>query len=202
MCEWCSDARCPSGAGGEADTPVVGGLDAAGTQRSGAAVSGGRIILALLAGLVGGLLLAGSTTGEWFAIAGDRDVGGVPVPGGQGLAGGRVASELLPLGLAAGAVSLALAVIPGRGRRAAGGLLVLLAGGSLWPIVRPFVGGAPGEPASGLAVAIVGAALVAVAGALALRAGSPPGLSARYDLDVDDADDEWHLAADDDPEES
>lgn len=164
-------------------------------------MSGGRTVLALLAGLVGGLMLAGSTTGEWFLMAGDRDVGGVPVPSGQGLVGGRVAGELLPLGLAAGAVSLALAVTPGRSRRLAGGVLVLLAAASLWPIARPFVGGAPGEPTSGLAVAIVGVALVAVSGGLALRAGSPPGLSARYDLEVDDADDEWHLAADDDPHE-
>lgn len=164
-------------------------------------MSGGRTTLALLAGLVGGLLLAGSTTGEWFAVAGEREVGGVPVPGGQGLAGGRVAAELLPVGLAAGVIALSLAVVRGRVRRLVGGLLLLVAVGSAWPIVRPFLGATPGEPAGGVMAAIAGAALVALAGGLALRAGPPPGLSARYDLDVDDADDEWHLASGDDPEE-
>lgn len=164
-------------------------------------MSGGRTTLALLAGLVGGLVLAGSTTGEWFAVTGDRDVGGVPVPGGQGLAGGRVAAELLPVGLIAGVLALALAAVRGRVRRLVGGLLLLLAASSVWPIVRPFLGDAPGDPAAGLMAAIVGAGLVAIAGGLALRPDPPPSLSARYDLDVDDADEEWHLASGDEPDE-
>lgn len=163
-------------------------------------MSGGRTTLALLAGLIGGLLLAGSTTGEWFAVGGERDVGGVPVPGGQGLAGGRVAAELLPVGLAAGVVALSLAAVRGRVRRLVGGLLLLLAAASVWSIVRPFLDAPPGDPASGVMAAVAGAALVALAGGLALRADPPPRLSARYDLDVDDADDEWRLASGDDPE--
>ena len=52
----------------------------------------------------------------------------------------------------------------------------------------------------GMAVAIAGAVLVAAAGGLALGSQPPPGLSARYDLDVDDADDEWRLASVEDAE--
>jgi len=163
-------------------------------------MSGGRATLALVGGLTGGLLLAGSTTAEWFARGGTRDVGGVPVPDDRGLAGGELAAELLPLGLAAAAVALALGVGRGWIRRLAGGVLVLLAATSLWPVARPLLSDTAGYPTAGIAVAIAGAVLVAAAGGLALGSQPPPGLSARYDLDVDDADDEWRLASVEDAE--
>lgn len=158
-------------------------------------MSGARATLAMLAGIAGGLALAGSTTAEWFALSGERDVGGVPVPDDRGVAGGEVAAELLPLGLAAAAVALVLAVGRGWVRRLAGAVLLLLAVASLWPVARPLATGVRGDPAAGIAVAVAGAVLVAGAGVLALRSQPPPGLSARYDLDVDDADDEWRLAS-------
>lgn len=158
-------------------------------------MSGARATLAMLAGIAGGLVLAGSTTAEWFALGGERDVGGVPVPDDRGVAGGEVAAELLPLGLAAAAVALVLVVGRGWIRRLAGALLLLLALASLWPVARPLVTGARGDPAAGIGIAIAGTLLVAGAGALGLRSQPPPGLSARYDLDVDDADDEWRLAS-------
>lgn len=164
-------------------------------------MSGGRAALALLAGVVGGLLLAGSTAAEWFAVAESREIGGVPVPGEGGVAGGRVAAELLPLGLVAAAASLALGVLRGRLRRLAGAALLALAAASVWPVARPVVGGAPGEPAAGLGAAAAGVVLLVAAGVLALRGDPPPRLSARYDLDADDADEEWRLASGGEPGE-
>lgn len=158
-------------------------------------MSGARATLALLAGIAGGLVLAGSTTADWFAQRGQRKVGGVPVPADDGVAGGELAAELLPLGLAAAAVALVLVVGRGWVRRLAGGVLVLLAAASLWPIVQPLLAGRAGEPAAGIAVAVAGVVLIAGAGVLGLRSQPPPRLSARYDLDADDADDEWRLAS-------
>lgn len=156
---------------------------------------GGRPTLAMFAGIVGGLLLGGSTTVDWFAVGAEREVGGVMIPDERGVAGGTVAAELLPVGLAVCVVALSLVVARGRLRQGAGGALLVLAVGAAWLTLRPFLADPPGTPAAGAAMAMVGTLGAGVAGVLVLRPAAPPSLSARYDLDTDDADDEWRLAS-------
>lgn len=156
---------------------------------------GGRAATAMLAGIAGGLLLGASTTVDWFAADASREIGGVLVPDERGVAGGRLAGELVVVGLAAGVVALGLAVVGPRLRRVAGVVLLglgVVAGGL---VIRGVLADVAGAPTTGVALAVAGALAVAAAGALALRPAARPGLSARYDLDADDADDEWHLAS-------
>lgn len=164
----------------------------------------GRVGAAVLLGLVGGLLLLGGTTASWVAERSVEDVAGVPIESVGVRSGAEFAPVALPVGLAGVAVSLALALPVAGVRRLLGISLVLLGGGAAIAVVlgalRAAELGLGLEPA--VVAAVAGAVAVAAAGVLSLRPAPAPQLSARYDLDAQDPDDEWDLAsAEDDPPE-
>ena len=155
----------------------------------------GRAVAGLILGVAGGLALAGAAVAEWVAVPADREVGAVTVPDEETVAGAELAPALLPLGLATGVLSLVLALAQGRARRALGAVLVLAALAAAAHGVNGLVGSPAGELGAGPVVLGLGVAVTALAGMLGLRPGSPPTLPARYDLDADDADDEWRIAS-------
>lgn len=163
---------------------------------------GGRVGAAVLLGLVGGLMLLGGTTGAWISERVVTDVAGVQIETVEVRSGAEFAAVALPLGLAAVVASLALALPSSRVRRALGiglvlaGLVAAIAVG-LGAVEAARVGLGLEAP---VVAAAAGAMGVTAAGLLSLRAAAPPRLSARYDLDAEDPDDEWDLASADDEE--
>jgi hypothetical protein len=168
------------------------------------AAGGSRVGAAVLLGIVGGLLVLGGTTASWVAERGVEDVAGVPIESVEVRSGAEFAPVALPAGLAAVVVSLALA-LPVAGLRLVLGVSLVLLGGAAGVALAIGAVEAAGlglglEPA--VIAAATGAVAVAAAGVLSLRPAPAPRLSARYDLDAEDPDDEWDLAsAEDDPPE-
>ncbi len=161
----------------------------------------GRAAAGLVLGVGGGLALAGSAVAEWVSVPADRAVGEVRVPDEDPVTGAEVAAGLLPLGLVVGLAALALGPARGWGRRVVGALLLA---GALAAGVHGGLGlaAAPdGDLGAGVGALGLGVALTGAAGALALRPDPPPDLPARYDLDADDASDEWRLASGEAPGE-
>lgn len=152
--------------------------------------------------LVGGLVVAGATSGHWVTAEELRAVGGVEVREPQGTAG----IDLAPQGVAAGVLGalggLALVVARGRGRRLVG-VLLGLTGVATVGIVALGVRAAldePGQLTAAPGLAVLGGLAVAAGGLVALRRPAPPPvLGARYSIDEDAAteDDEWGMAGED-----
>lgn len=162
------------------------------------AAARGRIVLAVLLAVTGGLATAGGAAGVWVREEVRRDIGGVPVTEVETLGGMAVAPRLLPLGLAAALAGLGLLVARGRLQQGVA-VVLLLAGVAAGALVGVGLLDLAGEGALGAGVAFagLGAAGVVAAGVLGLRPARPATLPARYDLDADDTDDEWRIASDD-----
>lgn len=162
---------------------------------------------AALLATVGGLLMAGGSTGNWVVETVRTDLGGVARTDEVVTPGVELAGALLPLGVVAVAGGLAAFVVTGRLRRTLGVLLVLLGLAAL--VVAGFgvaeAANLDGDIGTAAFVAALGALSVAVAGVLALRPAGPARLPARYELDEDDDPDaEWReaVAADEEGEEA
>jgi hypothetical protein len=161
----------------------------------------GRATLAIVLAVVGGVVAAGGTAAPWVRIEEQRDIGGVPVPALETVGGMALAPGLLPIGLAAIVVGLALLVARGR-LRVVVSVLLLGAGAAAGGLALLGLRAAPteGDLAIGVFLAGLGTLLLVAAGVLGLRPAPPARLPARYDLDDrDDADDEWRLASGDEP---
>jgi hypothetical protein len=158
----------------------------------------GRSTLAILLGAAGGLVTAGGSVAPWLRFEIEREVAEVVLPEVETIEGLALAPALLPLGIAAALTGLSMLVLRGRAQQAAGALL-LLAGLAAGLLIAAGLAGADtgGEVAAGAVFAGLGALLLLAAGALGLRPARPARLPDRYDLDADDADDEWRLASGD-----
>ena len=158
----------------------------------------GRVTLAVLLAVCGGVATAGGSLAPWARFEHTRDVGGVPMTEVETVSGMSYAPRLLPLGLAAALAGLALLLVRGRLQQGVA-VAVTACGLAGCVLVVLGVGNMPPDAAFGAGVALAGfgALGMAGAGALALRPAAPARLPDRYDLDADDGDDEWDLASDD-----
>jgi hypothetical protein len=153
-------------------------------------------------GVTGGLVLAGASLAAWVQQVTVSDVAGVPIETVAVTLGVELAPLALPLGVAAAALGFALALRAPRVRRVVGAALLVLGVFALLVVGRGIVAGLALQAGigTGAVVAALGAVAVASAGAVAIRPGAapPPSLPARYDIDAEDDDREWHLASADD----
>jgi hypothetical protein len=161
----------------------------------------GRVTLAVVLAVVGGLSVAGGTAAAWVRLEEQREIGGVPVAEVEAVGGLELAPALLPVGLVAAIAGLALLAARGRLQQAVAAL-VLLAGVASAALLAAGLAETPpeGTLAAGPAFSGLGALALAAAGGLGLRPASPATLPARYDLDAEEGDDEWRLASAEDDE--
>jgi hypothetical protein len=158
----------------------------------------GRASLAVVLAVVGGLATAGGAAAPWRRVEEQREIGGVLVPEVETIGGLAVVPALLPLGLAAAIAGLLLLVVRGRLQTVVA-ILLLGAGVTAGVLLALGIARSPraGDLGAGVAFAALGALLLGASGVLGARPAAPATLPARYDLDRDDADDEWRLASGD-----
>lgn len=155
--------------------------------------------LAFLLTVLGGLTLAAAGGADWAVTDADRTVAGVQVEAAGAVSGLGAAPLALPIGLAAVAGGILLALLRSRARVAAGSAVTLVGLAGLATVAAGWwetlqldaaVTAAPGFAAAG--------ALMALAGGLAAtrRSESAPALPPRFDLDAEAEDAEWELASD------
>lgn len=164
-------------------------------------MSGGRLPVAVVLAVFGGLLVVGATSAQWVEVEQVREVGGVELTEAEGIPGVELAPRAVPAGVLGAGAGLVLTVARRRARRPVG-LLVLAAGAAAAVLAGTGTVAAIGEPgaltpAPGLAV--TGAAGLVAAGTIALRRPAPaPVLGSRYSVEASTgaADDEWGLASD------
>lgn len=162
----------------------------------------GRVTLAVILIVCGGIAVAGGVVSPWVRFEFARDVGGVPITDVETLSGIALAPRLLPLGLAGAALGLVVLVTRGRLQQAAA-VAVLLLGLVAGAFIVLGAGDAPpdGTLGAGVAFAALGAMMLVLGGVLGLRPARPARLPDRYDLDVDHADDEWRMASEEDEDD-
>ncbi len=152
--------------------------------------------------VVGGLLLAGASAGDWVLTERADQVGGIALSEVVRSQGYDLAPLALPFGLLAAVLAVPLAMLRGTARRLVGSVLVALGGAACLTVVSGYLRarGIEGTLSALPGLAFAGAVAVAAAGLFALRRPRPPrALGARYDLEAREADDEWELASEDEP---
>ncbi|HVL99421.1 MAG TPA: Trp biosynthesis-associated membrane protein [Egibacteraceae bacterium] len=156
-----------------------------------------RTPLAAALAVVGGLVLAGATTGDWVVADRVREVGGVALVDPRATPGVAMAPQAVAAGVLGTFAGLALAVARGRGRRLVGALLVIVGvgGGAVLAAGVTRAAREPGDLTAAPWIAAAGAAALVAAGVVAWRRPAPPpALGKRYSLEGAEDDDEWELA--------
>jgi hypothetical protein len=154
--------------------------------------------VAIVAGLV--LLLAGG--GAWVSSVDRRSVGGVVVAEPEDTPGTAYAPLAVVLGLGAVAGGVALAGSRGRVRRVTGVVVALVGVVALAVVAEGLLDArtAEGRLTPAPFFALVAGVALAVAGVAAVRGHDRPPRASQYRVAAERAgDDEWSLAADEEP---
>ncbi|MBA3373662.1 MAG: Trp biosynthesis-associated membrane protein [Actinomycetota bacterium] len=156
-------------------------------------------LLPIMTVLAGGLALLVATAADWTAGVVTREVGEVAVTEAAGASGTRLAPAVVPLGLLALAVGVALAALRGLARRG-GALLAIGTGVAAIVSVAAGAAGETGLTAAPFAAGL-GGVLVAAGGWLGLHGPVRPPPRTRYTIDQAErpADDEWSMASVEEP---
>lgn len=155
-----------------------------------------------LLGVLGGLVLLVAAAAGWVDTVAERDVGGVTVTEPESTSGTVYAPVAVALGLGGLVGGAVLAVLRGKGRRIAG---VAVAGIGTGGLIAVGLGIARASAVEGRItpapfLALVAATALVAAGVAAARGAARPPAASRYRVaDERSTDDEWTLAARDDP---
>lgn len=152
--------------------------------------------------VMGGLLVAGATSGHWVTAEELREVGGVQLTQPQGTPGIEIAPQGVAAGMLGALGGLGLLVARRRGRRLVGGLLLATGAATLVVVALGMrvALAEPGQLTVAPALAVLGGVAIAAGGVVALRRPAPPSaLGSRYSIDEAPGteDDEWDVAGED-----